>query len=82
MKTRYSIRGVMAELLLLLLAPGCSRTYRPVTGTATLDGNPLADAYLAFVPVGAGEAAYATTDEDGNFDLSTHFARGAAAGEY
>lgn len=69
-------------VMVLLLTLGCSRTYRPVTGTVTLDGNPLADAYLAFVPVGAGEAAYATTDEDGHFDLSTHFARGAKPGEY
>lgn len=81
MKTRHFVRGGLG--LVMLLALGCGgRAYRPVTGTVTLDGDPLADTYLAFVPVGAGEGAYATTDEDGHFDLSTHFARGAAPGEY
>lgn len=67
-------------LLLLVLAPaiGCTGDpYRivPVSGTVTLNGKPLADAYITFQPMSDGTqptqppGSYAKTDSDGHFTL-------------
>jgi len=44
----------------------------PVSGTVTLNGQPLANASVAFVPTGTtgGEGGYGTTDQDGRYELA------------
>ncbi|MEK6247545.1 MAG: carboxypeptidase-like regulatory domain-containing protein [Planctomycetales bacterium] len=43
----------------------------PVSGTVTLDGMPLADATVSFIPEN-GRPANGTTDADGRFELTTY----------
>jgi len=48
-----------------------------------LQGKPLADAVITFVPIGEGEAASAITDANGHYALTTWEAGdGARSGEY
>ena len=58
----------------------------PVAGTVTLDGNPLADADIAFYLQGDRPQGYAgsggKTDAQGKYELTTGAAKGAAAGSY
>jgi hypothetical protein len=63
--------------LLLVLAgiSGCGgdgnpRT-EPVSGTVTLDGDPVAGAIVTFQPEGGGKSAVGTTDESGRYQLTT-----------
>lgn len=72
--------------LLLLTACGCGRGNYPevatVTGTVTLDGNPLEDAEITFAPKD-GRASSGRTDAKGQYDLSyTKNIRGAVLGEH
>jgi len=70
---------VPALLILLLVAccvmPGCNRSDRPATypvrGNVTHRGKPVAGASVAFLTPGAPRAAVGTTDEAGNFRLTT-----------
>ena len=57
----------------LLACNGCGRGMEtiPVAGIATLDGQPVADAGILFLPVAGGRPASATTDAAGRFELST-----------
>ena len=53
-----------------------------VTGTVTLDGQPLEGADLEFQPE-EGSPSYGTTDDDGEYDLMyTRDKRGAMLGEH
>ena len=61
----------------------------PVSGSVTLNGRPLSDARIGFEPVASngslagGSGSYATTDQDGNFQLSTvHGKDGAVVGRH
>jgi len=62
-----------------VVATGCSGggpAVAPVTGTVTLDGQPLANASVTFQPIAegsvdAGPASTATTDAQGAFVLKT-----------
>jgi hypothetical protein len=61
---------------LLLLALGCgSRKFAPVSGKVTLNGEPLANALVAFNPIPkggsseAGPGSIGTTDANGEFTL-------------
>jgi len=54
----------------------------PVTGTVTLDGAPLSDARVTFIPDGSGQAASGPTDAEGKFTLKTNGLDGAPAGKY
>ncbi len=57
----------------------------PVAGTVTLDGQPLADADLQFIPEGdtKGQGGYGRTGRDGSYTVSTPFGEpGLAAGAY
>ena len=50
--------------LLLLLFPGCGpAATSPVNGVVLLDGQPLINASVQFVPNGSGRDATATTNE-------------------
>ena len=71
-----------------IVLTGCSNSSRPptysVTGTATLQGKPVAGAAVTFVPTGTeGEAASAITDSEGKYALTTWEAGdGARPGQY
>ena len=81
----------LQPILLVVLIPfglamsGCGPDYPetvPVSGTVTLDGQPVAGASVVFTPE-AGDLATATTDSSGQFQLSTYrLADGAAPGHY
>ncbi len=73
---RADIAFVATLVLLLPLATGCGARpdLAPVSGTVTLDGQPLADAHVSFQPVqdDVGEMAmgsYGTTAADGSYRL-------------
>jgi hypothetical protein len=70
----------------LLVYAGCDAgdpNLGTVTGKITLDGEPLADALVEFVPTGgAGSVSYGRTDANGEYEME--FARdtvGASIGE-
>jgi hypothetical protein len=67
-------------LLVILIATGCSGDSRvsKVSGTVTLDGEPIGKAAVAFVPVDGGRPAFGITDADGEYELTT-FASGDGA---
>ena len=59
----------------------------PVTGTVTMDGEPLAECTIMFTPTdGAGTSAVAVTKDDGSFDVQTtsgaKIGTGMLAGNY
>lgn len=61
--------------LCLVLAAGCGGPTRPTTvpvrGIVTLDGAPIADAAVMFMPSSGGRPAMGTTDAAGKFTLMT-----------
>src|SRR5688500_3756567 len=81
----------IAAALAMLLALGCGRDpdlppLYPVTGTITLDGKPLPDAGVIFIPYGPtlGSGSQALTDAEGKYNLLTQMTdeSGAAEGEH
>jgi hypothetical protein len=65
-------------LLVALFAGGCGDYgLAPVSGRVTLNGLPLADAYVSFQPIGdkdhgnPGPGSFGKTDADGRFTLRT-----------
>jgi hypothetical protein len=69
------LRSVAAIALLFAVA-GCGGKYKPVpvSGTVTLDGQPVKNATVYFYAVGDerdGRPAYGATNENGEFKLST-----------
>lgn len=79
-------------LIFLLVLCGCSSssdgfTYQPVSGRVTIDGEPLANATVVFVPMGeglnTGRPSAAETDEAGAFKLKAmNGTDGAVVGEH
>lgn len=78
------MRSILVAIVLFALA-GCkdgSGTV-PVAGVVRLDGQPLKEASIQFVPQGSGRDATATTDANGRFVMSTIEPRdGAMPGKY
>ncbi len=81
----------MSAVLVGLIGCGPQPTYfAPVTGQVTLDGKPVSDAKILFVPTRYRDAsqnilpyAYATTDKEGKYTLrSDGKRRGAAVGQH
>ncbi len=65
-----------------MLFAGCSGLVA-VQGVVTLDGQPLPNAKVMFMPAAGGRPAEGTTDAAGKFRLTTNSPHdGAAAGEY
>jgi hypothetical protein len=68
------------------VAAGCSGTTSAgaeATGTITLDGNPLPNAFISFIPKGNGSSSFANSDGQGNFAVQTSGSvTGLAPGEY
>lgn len=73
-------------LLGLMLAAGCSGATSAgaeAAGTVTLDGTPLPNAFISFIPKGEGSSAFATSDGNGSFTVQTSGSvTGLAPGEY
>jgi hypothetical protein len=72
-------------LILALAALGCGRSATsPVAGVVLLDGKPMADVAVLFVPQsGSGHDATGQTDQNGEFTMSTFKAGdGVIPGEY
>jgi hypothetical protein len=67
--------GAFAATLCILLAgcggPDHELVLAPVSGTVTYNGEPLADAMVAFDPEEGGRIASGKTDEDGRYRLTT-----------
>jgi hypothetical protein len=63
---------------------GCGPTYSNVsrvTGRVTLDGEPLGDAQVMFIPVAAGRPSVGLTDREGMYQLDyTYRVKGAEQG--
>lgn len=78
---------VRLALLVMLSLVGCSKSeelpeLHPVTGTVTLDGDPLAGANVSFEPAG-GRPSFGTTNEQGVFSLTYDVdLPGAVAGQH
>ena len=71
--SRYSLQA--AAICSLLFAQGCGGTFNaaPVSGTITLNGQPLKDATVTFTPQGGGNESPASsgrTDSSGNYSLT------------
>src|SRR5262245_13773770 len=76
----------------MLVALGCSskdrwQRARPAVvkakGTITHDGQPLADAVINFLPTSGSHAAFARSDAQGRFQLTTFDSNdGAVPGDY
>lgn len=74
----YCFTLILATSLL-----GCNSNQEGVTGTVTLDGQPLPKAEVVFTPTEGGRPATAMTDASGKYDLVyTIDQTGAPPGEY
>lgn len=79
------VKAIAASLVVALaFASGCAvdQDHGHVTGKITLDGEPLVDAQVEFIPTGSGSTAYGRTDEDGNYEMEySRDSVGASVGE-
>ena len=84
---------VCIAVVAMCICSGCGNGGRfeiaPVSGTVTLNGQPLTEARIGFEPMATtgslagGSGSYATTDEQGKFELSTvHGKAGAVIGRH
>ena len=68
---------------MLLVGQGCSRQFESeVSGTVTLDGNPLRTGTLTLQPVAGGPLVASGISEDGTYRIKTGSSTGLPAGEY
>ena len=78
------MRGRLSFIVVIMFLPvalsACGRggmTYSPVSGKVTLDGKPLANANVVFIPIAkpgsdiSGDTAGGVTDENGQYTLKT-----------
>jgi hypothetical protein len=71
-------------MLLALISAGCGgrSDLGLVTGTVTLDGKPLPNAFLVFAPTGGGTSSRGKTDASGHYEMMfTDSEKGAWIGE-
>ncbi|QDT65132.1 carboxypeptidase-like regulatory domain-containing protein [Calycomorphotria hydatis] len=81
--SRSSFLACTAIVVSLLC--GCGQQSVPianVSGTVTLNGEPLPMAHVTFVPQGKGHPSHATTDNDGNYSLVYKTTSGAVVGDH
>lgn len=83
---RFADRVVFLGLaIFVLLTSGCGQSgpsMAPAKGRVTLDGQPVSDAAVAFMPVGGGPMAVGKTNAQGVFVLETTNKTGAVVGEH
>ncbi|MHC2069707.1 carboxypeptidase-like regulatory domain-containing protein [Bremerella sp. T1] len=71
--------------LLCVMLIGCAESGPPlgtVSGTVTMDGKPLPNAIVSFVPTAGGRASVATTNESGEYQLAFIDRMGALIGNH
>jgi hypothetical protein len=62
---------------------GSAENVAEVTGQVTIDGQPLSNARIQFVPVAGGSPSFGMTDAQGNYKLTyTRDVEGAIIGEH
>ena len=70
-------------MMTVVLLAGCGGGLAPVSGTVTLDGEPVAGAKVTFLPAGPGIPATGTTDATGRYELRIGSGRtGVPRGRY
>ncbi|MEX1039242.1 MAG: carboxypeptidase-like regulatory domain-containing protein [Pirellulaceae bacterium] len=69
---RYLCGMAWGVVALGLIGCGGDPTVAKVSGTVTLDGEPVEGASVIFSPIGGGRPATGQTDSQGNFQLSTY----------
>jgi hypothetical protein len=75
--------GLLMAGLMTLCGCGGNAGYETVRGEVRLDGEPVPEAAVAFVPEDPhGEGATGYTDENGRFVMKSHFADGVKPGKY
>jgi len=64
-------RELYAILVTALLSSGCGgrADLASVRGKVTLDGQPLADAFVVYAPVAKGTTSYGRTDSSGRYEM-------------
>jgi len=73
----------IAAALLAIGIAGCGGTYdSSVSGTVTLDGNPVPRGTVAFIPVASGPPAFGGIESDGSYSVRTGREDGLPTGEY
>lgn len=85
LRRNVAFGGVLVLLLAIGMIAGCGNDgLEKVTGVVTLDGQPLENAQIEFIPTGeTGSSAYGRTDSDGEFVLEfSGSSKGAMPGEY
>lgn len=73
-------RFLVAGLLTFLV--GCAGDWGTVSGTASVDGQPMKKGLVTFRPTGGGADAYANIQSDGTFTAMTGSQAGLKTGEY
>ncbi len=85
MKKNFTIL-LLVLLAFCVVATGCAKkkTFVPVEGTLTLNGEPVEGATVCFVPVdgNVGAAAAGTTDASGHFTVTTGSDAGCVPADY
>jgi hypothetical protein len=86
MPARLLVRYRLGLLVLTgaLVSSGCggNPNLSSVTGTVTLDGQPLPEAFIKFIPTSGGTTSYGKTDSAGKYEMQfTDDEMGAWMGE-
>jgi len=84
MRLRFRANLFAAFVVAAVILTGCGgrKDLGTVTGTVTLDGEPLPDAQVEFSPANSGTTSYGKTDSKGVYTMaSSGNAEGAALGE-
>lgn len=86
-KTRWPRLQLVVAILFSGVAVGCGGSSGPklatVSGTVTLNGDPVTGVNVTFIPRQNGSPSYGSTDEDGNYQLLfTHQKYGAELGSH
>ncbi|MCO6046958.1 hypothetical protein NG895_23920 [Aeoliella sp. ICT_H6.2] len=75
--------GALTGALLFIAGCGTQHNLAPVSGVVTVGDRPLVKAGITFTPVEGGRPAWATTNEEGRFQLSTmEVGDGALVGDH
>jgi len=73
----------LVSCVVFLATVGCGGVYdSTVSGTVTLDSNPVPRGTITFKPVDGGPSAYGQIQSDGSYELRTGREEGAPSGQY
>ncbi len=74
---------LVVAALLMIPCVGCGdATFVPVRGQVSLDGKPVAECAVMFIPVADGPAATGTTNAEGRFQVAATNRDDVAVGDY